>query len=90
MHAQAFRQFKQGGKVQVGSIIFQAFFNTLQQLGLHDSYYQPHLDEVILECLGLNDGTNDTFDFYCAIIGCGGGGDRGYEGVGRTGSEGGL
>jgi hypothetical protein len=47
------------------------FFNTLQQLGLHDSCYQPHLDEIILECLGLNDGTNETFDFYCAVMDAG-------------------
>jgi hypothetical protein len=44
------------------------FFNTLQLLGLEDSYYQPHLDEAILTCLGLNDQSNETFDFYSAVM----------------------
>ena len=44
------------------------FFNTLQDLGLDDSWYQPHLDEAILTCLGLNDNTNETFDFYYAVM----------------------
>lgn len=44
------------------------FFNTLQQLGLDDSWYQPHLDEAILSCLGINDHTNETFDFYYAVM----------------------
>lgn len=44
------------------------FFNTLQELGLDDSWYQPHLDEAILTCLGLNDNTNETFDYYYTIM----------------------
>lgn len=44
------------------------FFTSLQHLGLDDSYFQPHLDEAILACLGLNDDTNATFDFYCSVM----------------------
>jgi len=44
------------------------FFNTLQEMGLEDSYYQPHLDEAILNCLGLNDERNETFDFYSSVM----------------------
>jgi hypothetical protein len=43
-------------------------FNTLQQLGLENSCYQPQLDEVILQCLGLTDERNETMDFYCAVM----------------------
>lgn len=35
---------------------------------MDNPYYRPHLDEVILECLGLNDQTNETFDFYSALM----------------------
>ncbi|NBW38953.1 MAG: hypothetical protein EBR30_28840 [Cytophagia bacterium] len=44
------------------------FFSTLQDLGLDDSWYQPHLDEAILTCLDLNDNTNEIFDYYYAIM----------------------
>jgi hypothetical protein len=44
------------------------FFNTLQQLGLDNSYYQPHLDEAILSCLGITDNSNETFDRYYAVL----------------------
>jgi hypothetical protein len=30
--------------------------------------YRPHLDDLILQCLGLNDDKNETFDFYCAVM----------------------
>lgn len=52
------------------------FFNTLQALGLDNSYYQPHLDEMILRCVGLTDESNETFEFYSAVI---------DEGAGRIG-----
>jgi hypothetical protein len=44
------------------------FFSTLQNLGLENSYYQPHLDEAILAATGLTDERNETFDFYCAVM----------------------
>ncbi|GCC53499.1 hypothetical protein SanaruYs_37440 [Chryseotalea sanaruensis] len=44
------------------------FFNTLQDLGLDDSWYQPHLDDTILSCLGIDDDTNETFDFYYDVM----------------------
>jgi hypothetical protein len=44
------------------------FFNTLHQLGLDNPHYQPRLDELILQCLGLTDESNETFDFYCAVM----------------------
>lgn len=39
------------------------FFGTLQQLGFEDSHYQPHLDHLIMQGLGLDE-ANATFDFY--------------------------
>lgn len=44
------------------------FFNTLLELGLDNSYYQPHLDEAILSCLGITDENNETYDFYYAVM----------------------
>lgn len=44
------------------------FFNTLQDLGLDDSWYQAHLDDIILSCLGIDDDTNETFDFYYNVM----------------------
>lgn len=44
------------------------FFNSLQELGLDDSYYQPHLDELIMANVRLDDDSNDTFDFYYNIM----------------------
>lgn len=44
------------------------FFNALQDLGLDDSCYQPHLDDTILACLGLQDDSNETFDFYYDVM----------------------
>jgi len=44
------------------------FFNTLRTLGLDNSHYQPHLDELILANVGLNDDANETFDFYYLLM----------------------
>lgn len=44
------------------------FFNTLLELGLDNSYYQPHLDEVILQLTGLNDDRNETMEFFCSVM----------------------
>lgn len=44
------------------------FFDTMQELGLDNSHYQPHLDDAILTCLGFCDDSNETFDFYYAVM----------------------
>jgi hypothetical protein len=44
------------------------FFGTLQQLGLDNAYYQPHLDAVIMQGLGLSEESNETLDFYYAVM----------------------
>lgn len=44
------------------------FFDTLQHLGLDDSWCQPRLDDLILTCLGLNDNTDETFDYYYTVM----------------------
>lgn len=44
------------------------FFRTLQEMGLDDCYYQPHLDELILRSLNMDDDSDKTFDAYYEII----------------------
>lgn len=44
------------------------FFNSLRDTGLDDCYYQPHLDELIMANLGLDDDRDETFDFYYKIM----------------------
>lgn len=44
------------------------FFNSLLQLGLDNCPYQVHLDEIIMNLLGLNDDLNETYDFYYNLI----------------------
>jgi hypothetical protein len=44
------------------------FFNTLQQMGLDDCYFQPHLDTLILRSLDMDDELDFTFDAYYEII----------------------
>lgn len=44
------------------------FFSGLQELGLDDCYYQPHLDELIMANVGLDDDQDKTFDFYYNIM----------------------
>lgn len=44
------------------------FFSTLMDLGLDHSHYQPHLDEAILTGLGITDESNETYDFYFAVM----------------------
>lgn len=43
-------------------------FRVLSKAGLDDCYFQPHLDTLILRNLGLDDGTDNTFNFYSDII----------------------
>jgi len=44
------------------------FFRTLQEMGLDDCYFQPHLDTLILRSLDLDDDSDKTFDAYYEII----------------------
>lgn len=44
------------------------FFRTLQEAGLSDCYYQPHLDTLILRSFNLNDDSDQIFEAYYKII----------------------
>ncbi len=44
------------------------FFRALQDMGLDDCYFQPHLDELILRSLDMDDDSDSTFDAYYEII----------------------
>jgi hypothetical protein len=44
------------------------FFDGLHSVGLDDVYLQPHLDRLILKSVGLDDGTDQTGEFYYKII----------------------
>lgn len=44
------------------------FFEGLHGVGLDDVYLQPHLDRVILKKVGLDDGTDETGEFYFRIM----------------------
>jgi CRISPR/Cas system-associated protein Cas5 (RAMP superfamily) len=44
------------------------FFNMLNEAGLCDCYFQPHLDSLILLSVGLDDDTDETFNIYFDII----------------------
>jgi hypothetical protein len=44
------------------------FFEGLHSVGLDDVYLQPRLDRLILKSVGLNDGTDETSEFYFKIM----------------------
>jgi hypothetical protein len=44
------------------------FFEGLHSVGLDDVYLQPHLDKLILKSVGLDDGKDETFEFYDKIM----------------------
>jgi hypothetical protein len=44
------------------------FFYVLQEAGLDDCYFQPHLDSIILNSIDMDDGTDETFSLYDDII----------------------
>lgn len=44
------------------------FFNSLRESGLDNCHYQPHLDELIMASFGLDDDSNESFDFYYNTI----------------------
>lgn len=43
-------------------------FHALHEVGLDDCYFQPHLDSLILRSVGMDDGTDETFNIYFDII----------------------
>lgn len=43
-------------------------FTALNEAGLYNCYFQPHLDFLILRSVGLDDGTDETFAEYDKII----------------------
>ncbi|MDV3309296.1 MAG: hypothetical protein LOY03_10825 [Cyclobacteriaceae bacterium] len=44
------------------------FFNALHELGFEYSFFQPHLDQPILNAVGLDPGNDDIFDFYSDLM----------------------
>lgn len=46
----------------------QKFFHALSRAGIDDIYYQPHLGRAILMNLGMDDGRDETFQFYYKVI----------------------
>jgi len=43
-------------------------FHALHKVGLDDCWFQPHLDSLILESLGIERYNDETFTAYDAII----------------------
>jgi hypothetical protein len=44
------------------------FFAHLNEIGMGDSFFQPHLGTVILAQVGLEDGKDETMNFYVELI----------------------
>jgi hypothetical protein len=44
------------------------FFEGMHSVGVDDIYLQPHLDRLIMKCVGLDDGTDETGEFYFEIM----------------------
>lgn len=44
------------------------FFNTLAEVGLDSCDYEPHLDDLILQRMGMDGHTDETFDAYYEIM----------------------
>lgn len=43
-------------------------FDSLQMAGFDDCFFEPYLGTLILAEIGLDDGTDETMNFYCSII----------------------
>lgn len=43
-------------------------FYVLGKVGMDDCFFQVHLDFVIMDLLGMNDGTDETYAIYDAIV----------------------
>jgi hypothetical protein len=46
----------------------QKFFLALHKAGIDDIYYQPRLGKAILMNMGMDDGKDETFQFYHTLI----------------------
>ena len=46
----------------------QKYFNTLYELGQTDNFYQPHLGKLILLLMDMDDGSDEIFQFYSAVV----------------------
>ena len=46
----------------------QKFFNVLSKAGIEDIYYKPRLGKAILMTMEMDDGKDETFEFYYAPI----------------------
>ena len=76
-------------KVELVLILIQTelktrkFFNGLAKVGLDDCYLRPSLDSVIMQCLDMDDGEDETFLRYDGIMERGSGRVVDEEGVVR-------
>ncbi|RAW01090.1 hypothetical protein [Pseudochryseolinea flava] len=43
-------------------------FHALYDIGIDDCYFQPHLDSLIMGSIGLDDGSDKTFESYTDIL----------------------
>lgn len=43
-------------------------FQVLNEIGLNESYFQPQLDELILQSIGLDGESDEIFEAYTAIM----------------------
>ena len=43
-------------------------FNLLDKVGLDDCFFQVHLDIIIMDCQGMDDGTDEIYELYDVII----------------------
>jgi L-asparaginase II len=46
----------------------QRFFNILSKAGIEDVYYKPRLGKAILMTMEMDDGKDETFELYYALI----------------------
>jgi hypothetical protein len=46
----------------------QKFFDTLSEAGIDDVYYKPRLGKAILMTMEMDDGRDETFEFYYSVI----------------------
>lgn len=46
----------------------QKFFRSLHKAGIDNVHLQPSLGKAILMCMGLDDGKDETFEFYYRVV----------------------
>jgi hypothetical protein len=46
----------------------QKFFRALHKAGIDDIYLQPHLGKAILMTMDLDDGKDETYEFYYRLV----------------------